>query len=98
MIRICERCFGPVAETDEHLGLAHIDRALPDGTVLWNHTYVHTAPCAPAGSGYSAHEAPNQGEWDPGRRGMSPGAAAHVARRPDDPAERTRATGSHPWV
>jgi hypothetical protein len=25
---------------------AHIDRAHPDGSITWNHSYVHTAGCA----------------------------------------------------
>ncbi|GAY11584.1 hypothetical protein [Pseudonocardia sp. N23] len=81
MIRICERCYGYVADHDAHLELAHIDRVLPDGTVLWNHTHVHNLPCAPAGSGHSPIDVPDRGDWDDRRRGLSPAASAHIARR-----------------
>ena len=44
---------------------AHIDRAHPDGSIAWLHSYVHTAGCAvprPA-----PHERPDTGEWDASR-------------------------------
>ena len=41
---------------------AHIERALSDGSILWMHTYVHTARClAPRPA---PHERPDTGEWD----------------------------------
>ena len=65
MIMICERCCTLIAEDDPVVRYAHIDRALPDGSITWVHSYVHTAGCAvprPA-----PHERPDTGEWDASR-------------------------------
>ena len=65
MIMLCERCYAPIHEGAPVLRLAHIDRAHPDGSISWNHSYLHTAGCAlprPA-----PHERPDTGEWDASR-------------------------------
>jgi hypothetical protein len=82
MILICERCYAPIdAQHEEHVTYAHLDRALPDGTVLWVHSAVHTAPCGQDARRRSPGERPDAGEWDASRRGFSPAAAAWIARR-----------------
>jgi hypothetical protein len=82
MILICERCYAPIdVEREEHVTYAHIDRALRDGTVLWVHSAVHTAPCGQDAPGRSPGERPDAGEWDASRRGFSPAAAAWIADR-----------------
>ena len=45
MIMICERCCAPIADGEALVRFAHIDQALPDGSITWLHTYVHTAAC-----------------------------------------------------
>lgn len=65
MIMICERCCAPIADGEALVRFAHIDRAHPDGSISWLHTYVHTAACIrprPA-----PHERPDQGTWDASR-------------------------------
>ncbi|MGD9987017.1 hypothetical protein [Pseudonocardia sp.] len=81
MIRICERCYGHVAAHEPHVALAHIDHARSDGSIVWNHSYVHTTSCTAAGTGRSPVEVPDRGSWDDRRRGLSPAAASHIARR-----------------
>ncbi|MBN9111512.1 MAG: hypothetical protein J0I34_22350 [Pseudonocardia sp.] len=88
MIRICERCYGHVADHEPHVELAHVDHALADGSVVWNHSHVHTVPCAAAGTGRSPVEVPDRGDWDERRRGLSPAASAHIARRTERVAPR----------
>ena len=44
-IKICERCYGLIEPGEEYLSLAHIRAARPDGSIAWNHAYVHTAAC-----------------------------------------------------
>ena len=46
MIMLCERCCVPIADGEPAVRYAHIDRAHPDGSITWNHSYVHTARCA----------------------------------------------------
>ncbi len=65
MTMLCERCFAPIHESESMVRLAHIDHAEPDGTIVWNHSYVHTAACiAPRPA---PHERPDTGAWDPAR-------------------------------
>jgi hypothetical protein len=40
--RLCERCYSPIEHDEQFLSLAHLDRALPDGSIEWRHAYVHT--------------------------------------------------------
>ena len=62
MIMLCERCCAPIADGEPLVRYAHIERALSDGSILWMHTYVHTARClAPRPA---PHERPDTGEWD----------------------------------
>lgn len=62
MIMLCERCCAPIGDGEPLVRYAHIDRALPDGSIVWVHTYVHTAAClAPRAA---RHERPDTGEWD----------------------------------
>ena len=65
MIKLCERCFAPVAAEEKFVRLAHIDGAGPDGTVQWVHTYVHTSGCTPPQ--VPAHQRPDPGAWDASR-------------------------------
>ena len=65
MIMICERCCAPIADGEALVRFAHIDQALPDGSITWLHTYVHTAVCVVPRS--APHERPDQGEWDRSR-------------------------------
>jgi hypothetical protein len=65
MIMLCERCCAPIGEGEPVLRLAHIDVALPDGSIRWVHSYVHTLPC-PA-ERPAPHERPDTGSWDPAR-------------------------------
>jgi hypothetical protein len=59
MIMLCERCCAPIGDDEAVLRLAHVDRAHPDGSITWVHSYVHTAACvAPR---------PDPGSWDPAR-------------------------------
>ena len=46
MTMLCERCCVPIADGEPVVRYAHIDRAHPDGSITWNHSYVHTAGCA----------------------------------------------------
>ena len=65
MIMLCERCCVPIADGEPVVRYAHIDRAHPDGSITWIHSYVHTTGCAlprPA-----AHQRPDTGEWDASR-------------------------------
>jgi len=65
MIMLCERCYAQIAESEPVLRLAHIDHARPDGSIVWNHVYVHTTPCgAPRPA---AHQRPDTGAWNPAR-------------------------------
>ena len=86
MIRICERCYGQVDDRSPHLSLAHIDHALPDGSIVWRHSFVHTVTCDPAGRGRSPIDGPDTGTWD-SRRGLSAATLGWIAsRRTDAPA------------
>jgi len=65
MTMLCERCCVPIADGEPVVRYAHIDRAHPDGSISWIHSYVHTTGCAlprPA-----AHQRPDTGEWDGSR-------------------------------
>lgn len=46
--RICERCFSAIAPDEEYLRLAHVGSALPDGSIQWLDTFVHTTACVPS--------------------------------------------------
>lgn len=65
MIKICERCFGPIGEGESMVRLAHIDQAHRDGSVSWVHAYVHVSACAAPRP--AAHEPPDIGSWDTAR-------------------------------
>jgi hypothetical protein len=68
MVMLCERCFAPVEAGEQNVvSLAHIDDVLPDGSITWNRTYVHTAGCAEPR--VPDHQRPDTGSWDP-RRGI----------------------------
>lgn len=87
MIRICERCYGQVDDRSAHVRLAHIDHALPDGSIVWRHSFVHTEVCDAAGRGRSPIDVPDTGEWD-SRRGLSAAALGWIAsRRAELPTE-----------
>ncbi|HEY0813257.1 MAG TPA: hypothetical protein VGE11_08230 [Pseudonocardia sp.] len=62
MIMLCERCCTPIAEGEPLVRYAHIDRANPDGSIDWMHSYVHTTACSPPRP--ATHERPDTGEWD----------------------------------
>ena len=47
MTMLCERCCVPIADGEPVVRYAHIDRAHPDGSITWNHSYVHTAGVRP---------------------------------------------------
>lgn len=82
MTLICERCYGPIAaEHEEYVTYAHIDRALPDGTVLWVHSAVHTVACGEDARRRAPGQQADAGDWDGSRRGVSPAAAAWIATR-----------------
>ncbi|MCE0768434.1 hypothetical protein LWC35_36910 [Pseudonocardia kujensis] len=81
-IHLCERCYAPIDTARErYTTLAHIDRVLPDGSIAWVHTALHTEACGEPARERSAAEPPDTGEWDAARRGHSPAAAQHAARR-----------------
>ena len=65
MIMLCERCCAPIGAGESLVRYAHIDRALPDGSIMWIYAYVHTAACAPPRP--APHERPDQGGWDAAR-------------------------------
>ena len=65
MIMLCERCCVPIADDEPVVRYAHIDRALPDGSITWMHSYVHTAGCAAPRP--APRERPDTGEWDGSR-------------------------------
>jgi hypothetical protein len=44
-LKICERCYDLITPGEEYLSLAHVHTARPDGSIIWNHAYVHTAVC-----------------------------------------------------
>lgn len=88
MIRICERCYSQVVDREKHMRLAHVDHALPDGSIVWRHSYVH-AVCEAAGRGRSPLDRPDTGEWDR-RFGVCPATLGWIARRGDSPAEHAR--------
>lgn len=58
MIMICERCFAPIDAGEPVVRLAHLDRAEPDGTVHWVHSFLHHGGCR------SPRERPDTGAWD----------------------------------
>ena len=66
MVMLCERCFAPVKDGEKNVvSLAHIDTVLPDGSITWNHTYVHTTGCVEPR--VPEHQRPDTGSWDPNR-------------------------------
>lgn len=65
MITLCERCFAQIEESEPVVRLAHINYARPDGTIAWNHSFVHVTTCATPSR--AAHERPDTGAWDPSR-------------------------------
>ncbi|OJY43764.1 hypothetical protein [Pseudonocardia sp. 73-21] len=66
MVMLCERCFSPVEDGEENVvSLAHIDTVLPDGSITWNHAYVHTAGCTEPR--VPEHQRPDTGTWDSSR-------------------------------
>lgn len=65
MIMLCERCCAPIGEGEPVLRLAHIAEALPDGSIRWTHSYVHTTGCV--AERVADHERPDHGAWDPAR-------------------------------
>lgn len=65
MILICERCYGPIDESESMVRLAHIDQAHPDGSITWAYAYVHLSACATARP--AVHERPDTGSWDAAR-------------------------------
>ncbi|MHA6794526.1 hypothetical protein ACVGVM_13610 [Pseudonocardia bannensis] len=81
MILLCERCFAPIGNHEDYVRLAHLDRARPDGTIDWIHTYVHTTACVEEVAQRPTGAAPDTGSWDAARRGLSPAAARWSARR-----------------
>lgn len=44
-IRLCERCYGPIAGHEGYVRLGHVRRANPDGSIEWTWAYVHTIEC-----------------------------------------------------
>ena len=64
MIMLCERCYVPIADGEPVVRYAHIDRAHPDGSISWIHSYVHTAGC---GCARRRTNAPDTGERDASR-------------------------------
>ena len=66
MVMLCERCFAPVEDGEKNvMSLAHIDTVLPDGSITWTHTYVHTAGCAEPR--VPDHQRPDTSTWDASR-------------------------------
>jgi hypothetical protein len=65
MIMLCERCFASIGTDEPVVRLAHIDRAHPDGSISWVHTYVHVTPCTARQP--VPRERPDTGAWDPSR-------------------------------
>lgn len=45
-IRICERCWTVIEDDEPYIPLSHIDRALPDGTIVWHNAYLHAVGAA----------------------------------------------------
>lgn len=66
---LCERCFNPIDRTREPLRAQ--DGCAVDGRPVT--TFVHALPC----------ELPDRGDWDRGRRGLSPAALHHAAAQAD---------------
>lgn len=72
MIMLCERCFAEIGAGEPVVRLAHIDGAGPDGSLAWRHSFLHVAPCAPAGTAPcapagTAPRRPDTGAWNPSR-------------------------------
>ena len=68
MIMLCERCFAPIGDGESIVRLAHIDEALPGGSIRWVHSYLHTGSATQCVAERSApHERPDLGAWDPAR-------------------------------
>lgn len=65
MIMICERCYAPIDAGEPLVRLAHIDRALPDGSISWVYAYLHVHACATPRP--ARHERPDPGAWDAAR-------------------------------
>ncbi|MFR9801415.1 hypothetical protein ACL02T_03810 [Pseudonocardia sp. RS010] len=90
-VHLCERCYAPIDTARErYTTLAHIDRVLPDGGIAWVHSALHVDPCGAPARERSAAEPADTGGWDPTRRGHSPAAAEHAARRAPAEDVRTR--------
>ncbi|MEJ8280071.1 hypothetical protein [Pseudonocardia spirodelae] len=68
---LCERCWGPIDPTVEPLRVRFHEGTAPDGGRA--RSVVHALPCL----------RPDTGEWDRGRRGLSPAAVRHAAARAD---------------
>lgn len=86
MILICERCYAPLTPgVDRFTTLAHLHRALPDGSIEWVHSAFHVDRCGEPAAERSAAEPPDTGSWNATRRAISPAAAAWIARRANTP-------------
>ena len=68
---LCERCWNPIDRTAEPLRMNTLGGVAPDGAPV--RTVVHALPC----------QSPDTGDWDAGRRGLSPAAVRHAAARAD---------------
>ncbi|MEV1290992.1 hypothetical protein [Pseudonocardia sp. NPDC049635] len=68
---ICERCWNPIDRTVEPLRMTTPGGVAAHGAPV--RTFVHALPCV----------APDTGDWDTGRRGLSPAAVRHAAARAD---------------
>jgi hypothetical protein len=89
-VHLCERCYAPIdIARERYTTLAHVDRVLPDGSIAWVHSALHADACGEPARERSAAEPPDTGEWDPSRRGHSPAAAQHAARRTEPRDVRT---------
>ncbi|ALE77375.1 hypothetical protein WY02_01575 [Pseudonocardia sp. AL041005-10] len=68
---LCERCLNPIDPTREPLRMRTHGGAAADGGPA--RSFVHALPCV----------RPDTGDWDRGRRGLSPAAVRHAAARAD---------------
>lgn len=60
--RICERCYSAIGRDEDHLRLAHLGWARPDGSIQWLDSFVHTTVCVPATAARETrrrHDAPS---------------------------------------
>ncbi len=75
MTLLCERCYNPIHRPTEPLRFsAHRAPDGPAGRAGWLYSAVHARPC----------ERPDQGDWNPDRRGVSPAAVQWAAEQADD--------------